>query len=127
EPTLRSIPPATITGVKASANRPISVLRRTISRALAREAKLVPMMEKIATSATSRSASNNSCGACRAASAGSELGSRIVFLFKFQRVRRYRAQNDGALNCPGPIGFRAQENECRTNCPQKQPTDELPK
>ena len=46
DPTLRSMPPLTITGVSATASRPISTLKRTTSKALGRERKFVPMTEK---------------------------------------------------------------------------------
>ena len=46
EPTDRSMPPLVITGVKATASRPISTLKRSTSKALASERKLVPITEK---------------------------------------------------------------------------------
>ena len=60
DPTERSIPPVTITGVSARASRPISVPRRTISKAFLAVQKLRPITEKTATSATRRSASTPS-------------------------------------------------------------------
>ncbi len=46
EPTDRSMPPLVITGVKATASRPISTLSRSTSKALATDRKLVPITEK---------------------------------------------------------------------------------
>ncbi len=54
EPTDRSMPPVVITGVKATASRPISTLRRSTSNALASEKKLVPITAKTAISSASR-------------------------------------------------------------------------
>ena len=54
EPTDRSIPPLVITGVSATASRPISTLRRTTSNALATEKKLVPITANTAISSASR-------------------------------------------------------------------------
>ena len=50
DPTDRSMPPVVITGVKATARRPISTLRRSTSNALASEKKLVPITAKTAIS-----------------------------------------------------------------------------
>ena len=50
DPTDRSIPPVTITGVKARASRPISTLARATSAALPRVRKLEPMTPKTAIS-----------------------------------------------------------------------------
>ncbi len=61
EPTDRSIPPPTITGVSATASRPISTLSRSTSKALSRVRKFVPMTAKTATS-TARSADEDALG-----------------------------------------------------------------
>src|ERR1019366_9408883 len=60
DPTLKSMPPATITGVSARASKPSSTLRRTISKALARDRKFVLRKQKTTISAASRSARINS-------------------------------------------------------------------
>ena len=54
DPTDRSMPPVVITGVRATAKRPISTLRRSTSNALASDKKLVPMTAKTATSRARR-------------------------------------------------------------------------
>src|SRR5262245_39741678 len=54
EPTERSIPPPTITGVSATARRPISTLSLKTSKALARVRKLVPMTPKTTISRSSK-------------------------------------------------------------------------
>ena len=46
DPTDRSMPPLVITGVKATARRPISTLNRITSKAFASDRKWVPMTEK---------------------------------------------------------------------------------
>ncbi len=61
EPTLRSMPPVTITGVNARAKRPISTIRRTISKALSRDRKLVPIRLNTAISAANNTANTASC------------------------------------------------------------------
>ena len=53
EPTERSMPPLTITGVSATASRPISTLRRDDLEGVAGVRKLVPMTAKTATSTAS--------------------------------------------------------------------------
>ena len=60
EPTERSMPPLVITGVSASARRPISTQRRSTSNPFASDAKLVPMTEKTAIS-SARSAARIAC------------------------------------------------------------------
>ena len=54
DPTDRSMPPVVITGVKATARRPISTERRSTSNALASEKKLVPITAKTAISRARR-------------------------------------------------------------------------
>ena len=61
EPTDKSMPPATITGVSATASKPISTLRRTTSNALSRVKKFVPRTAKIAISSASMRANTSSC------------------------------------------------------------------
>ena len=50
EPTERSMPPVVMTGVNATARRPISTLNRSTSNAFATDRKLVPITEKTSTS-----------------------------------------------------------------------------
>src|SRR5690242_2386965 len=57
DPTDRSIPPETITGVSATASRPISTLSRRTSKPFATERKLVPTAAKATTSAARIAAS----------------------------------------------------------------------
>ena len=100
EPTDRSMPPETITGVSASANRPISTLKRRTSKALAREAKFLPRTQKTATSATSSNARiaswvNAARGRARASGAGEllvevERDWRVDVLFAQFRLRMGR-------------------------------------
>ena len=54
EPTERSMPPPTITGVNATASRPISTLSRRTSKPLPSVKKLVPIAAKTAISAAIR-------------------------------------------------------------------------
>src|SRR5438552_1879225 len=117
EPTDRSMPPETITGVSASANRPISTLKRRTSKALAREAKFLPRTQKTATSATSSSARIASWvsaarGRARASGAG-ETGSCIVPPLARQRLRGDREQNDPALDGGVPVSLHVQERQRR--------------
>ena len=64
EPTERSMPPLVITGVKATASRPISTLSRSTSKALPSVKKLVPIAEKTATSSKRRARIAERATAC---------------------------------------------------------------
>ena len=61
------MPPLVITGVKATASRPISTLSRSTSNALASDRKLVPITENTAIS-SSQERRQDSPGRARAAS-----------------------------------------------------------
>src|SRR5579862_1079575 len=115
EPTLRSIPPETITGVRASANRPISTLRRTTSSALSFDMKLVPMTQKTAISTDRTSTSTSSWVRCNrgrpVCSRGGDSGADMAPPPNSERVRRHREKDDAALDGLGPLGTRAEKNQ----------------
>lgn len=62
EPTDKSIPPVTITGVIASASSPTSTPSRCVSNRLATVKKLLPSAEKISSSTISSPSRTHCCG-----------------------------------------------------------------
>ena len=90
DPTDRSMPPLTITGVNATARRPISTLRRTTSKALFRVAKLVPIAAKTAPSSRSKTRRMRCAGSSqrRRSRVGSVRESDADIVEKVSRVHR---------------------------------------
>ena len=78
DPTDRSMPPLVITGVNATASRPISTLRRSTSKALASVRKFVPMTENTATSSSRIPARIACAGSNHGCLGSSEKGHRFL-------------------------------------------------
>ncbi len=76
DPTDRSMPPLVITGVSATASRPISTLSRSTSKALASVKKFVPITAKTATSTTRIAARIAAAGSSRAGLVDIDRGGR---------------------------------------------------
>src|SRR5215469_134929 len=97
EPTDRSMPPVTITGVRARASSPSSTPRRTISKAFTEEKKFGPVSVKTAISIRTRMPSVSSLPARFSTSTGRDL------------FERDGAENDGALDGFFPESVDAEE------------------
>src|SRR5215472_11092341 len=101
EPTDRSMPPVTITGVRARASSPSSTPRRTISKAFTEEKKFGPVSVKTAISIRIRMPSVSSLPARFSTSTGRNL-------FECDGT-----QDDRALDGFFPEGVHAEECQRR--------------
>src|SRR5271170_5533195 len=119
EPTERSMPPVTITGVMATASRPSSTLKRVTSKKLLPVKKFWEMVENTATSASSASNRTHSpLGNKRSRHGLCAAGGKAVSMLSrtgTQTVDGHRSQNDRALYGAFPIGADAEECERRAD------------
>src|SRR3569833_2286306 len=107
EPTERSMPPVTMTGVIAIESSPSSTLKRMTSKKLSRVKKFCPIAEKIAVSATSAASRIHSprlfnCRPCER---------QALFGAVAQYLDDHCGQNDCALQRAFPV--RAHAEECQ--------------
>src|SRR5207302_6219283 len=130
DPTDRSIPPATITGVKASASKPISTLSRAISKALTAVKKFFPMAAKSAISPTSRNERTSSCDRDQPRVAACSAARKLRFGMPPPRpiecVSRDGHQNDRPLNRFFPVRLCAEIDEGRADRDEQDHTDQRP-
>src|SRR6185503_4038632 len=129
EPTDRSMPPVTITGVIASARRPISALSRTISPLFASPQKLRPRIEKTTVSATIRITSTPSWlrRSFRTQGGWSVCGkacANISSLPQINRIGRHGDQDNCALDRLLPVRLRLEEHQRGGDRAQEHHADE---
>src|SRR5579863_260721 len=123
EPTERSIPPVTITGVIARASNPSSTLNRVISKKLLHVKKFFEITENTAISANRANARTHSPfgnrrsrhGLCAAGGKAICMSSRS----RAQPVDHDRCQNDRALHRALPISADAEKRKCGADRPEE--------
>src|SRR5262249_4900692 len=133
EPTERSIPPLTITGVSATASSPISTLSRTTSKALARVRKFVPIAAKTRHSSTSRPIRICCAGSSRPGRAsarlepGADVGAAeagISIRLPVECVRGDGQQDDQPLDRLLPLRLGLEEYEGRADRAEQRDPDQ---
>src|SRR5450432_733213 len=132
DPTERSLPPDTITGVSAIANSPNSTLKRSASKKLPAVKKFRPMAENSPTSAASASSRIHSpfgnqrsrrllCAECGRAS---RMSLRILSRARADRVDGHRHQNNYALYGSLPIGADPEKRQSRADDSEQNQTEQ---
>src|SRR5580692_5743210 len=127
DPTERSIPPDTITGVRASASNPTSTLVRISSKKFLRVKKFAAIAENTSVSASSARARDHSpfgnLGNQRLSEAGSKTSSPGPRGPRFQTCGR---QDDYSLQRLLPISVDAEECQRRSDGAQQNHTEQCP-
>src|SRR5438552_1217631 len=125
EPTDRSMPPVTSTGVSATASRPSSTLNRSTSKKLPAVRKFSAMTENTTASARSAAMSAHlAAGKTRTAAPSRPACGNTCILLRMctNGINNDGYQNDSALNRPFPIRAHPQKRQPRSDLSQQHDT-----